>query len=191
MAYKLNIPDFYNRAKKHDFLRTNNFRVTQLNLGAKAQPLIGEDELLYAEGADLPGRKINNIPVEFDGIDFNVDGNASYPGSDSYKLVFRVDAAGNFRNKLEWLQRNIFNDQTATGNYWTSGDDAYIVLTTFSKGGDVLTSYRLVGASLKEIGAMKFEWSKSKGEICTVETTWSYHFYEIDAIGQALDQFGF
>lgn len=190
MAYKLNINDFYNRAKKYDFIRNVNFRVTAIELGAKGQPFIGEDELVYAEGASLPGRKINNVAVPFEGLDFNSDGTVSYPGSDAYKITFRVDAAGNFRNKLEWLQRQIFNDQTSTGNYWTASDDSYMSLTLLSKGGDTLTTYRLVGLSLKEIGNMEFKYAEGKGEIVTVETTWSYHFYEIDAIGQGLDQFG-
>lgn len=188
--YKLNIRDFYARAKEADFLRNVNARVTSFSLGNKGMPSFGEDELVYAEMATLPARKINNVPVPFLGLDFNVDGTVSYPGSDAYKITFRCDANGNFRNKLEWVQRQIFNDQTSTGNYWTSNEDAYIGITLFSKAGDPLVTYRLVGASLKEIGAMEFKFAEGKGEIVTVETTWSYHFYEIDAIGAVTNLFG-
>ena len=118
-----NITDFYRSVQKNDFARQFQFRVTQL-----ANTNFGEESLIYIETANLPGRAINNIQVPFMGLNFNVPGTASYPGSESYAVTFRCDQNYDIRAVLENATFNTFDDQTSSGNFNIARNSSVISL---------------------------------------------------------------
>jgi len=116
------IQSFYTAATKKDFARIFQFRVTEfpgISFGA-------DSHLLYVETATLPGRAINNVPVPYMGLQFNVPGNASYPGSNAYNVTFRMDADYDIRAALEASTFATFDDATSTGAYNIRGSSSDI-----------------------------------------------------------------
>jgi hypothetical protein len=110
MAINQNIQNFYTQAERGDFSRDFLFRVTALNLQGLT---LTDADLVYARAAKLPGRSITNIPVNYMGLQFNIPGNVTYPGAESYELEFYLDANSNLRNKFEYASRLVFDDATS------------------------------------------------------------------------------
>ena len=92
---KQNIQDFYRVAQERDFLRSFQFRI--LDVSNQGVPVLTQDDLVYATTASLPARSINTFSQAFMGLNFNVPGTASYPGSDGYALNFRSDSEATLR----------------------------------------------------------------------------------------------
>ena len=93
------IQDFYTQAQVKDFARTNLFRVLDISLGG-TDVEFGEEDMVYATTATLPGKSITTIPVPYMGLNFNVPGNVQYDGSDAYQINFRCDEKYDLRNKF-------------------------------------------------------------------------------------------
>jgi hypothetical protein len=172
-----NITDFYTKVQTHDFARQFQFRLNQLadtNFGETGN----NPYLIYVETATLPGRAINNIQVPFMGLNFNVPGTASYPGSDAWSVTFRCDQNYNILTKLEDVQRNVFNEQTSTGNYNIARSPNNIKLELLGKGGseDVLRTYTLWGAYVVSIGDLSYNIGDN-GTIQTVPVTLAYQYW--------------
>ena len=179
MAVNQNISKFYKSATDRDFSRDFLFRITQLKL-AGVEPLVDED-LVYLRTAALPGRAITNVPTPYMGLPFNIPGNATYPGSDSYKIEFYLDAKSTLRNFLERGSRELFNDITSTGNYTTPGNDSYIELQQLDKQLEPIKGgkYKLIGASLRTVDPIEYSIAEGNGKWVTIGATISYHFYTI------------
>jgi hypothetical protein len=170
-----NISDFYTVVQKQDFARQFQFRVSQL-----ANTNFAEDELVYLETANLPGRAINNIAVPFMGLQFNVPGTASYPGSDAWNVTFRCDQSYNIRAVLENATVNAFNDATSTGDYNIARSNSIITLDLLGKGGseDVIRQYNLIGAYVVSVGDIAYNIGDN-GSIVTVPATLAYQYWRV------------
>lgn len=179
MAIAQNISKFYKSATDRDFSRDFLFRITQLQL-AGVEALVDED-LVYLRAAALPGRAITNVATPYMGLPFNIPGNATYPGSDSYKISFYLDAQSSLRNFLERGSRELFNDLTSTGNYTTPGNDSYIELQQLDKQLEPIDGgkYKLIGASLRTVDPIEYSIAEGNGKWVTIDATISYHFYTI------------
>jgi len=175
MPVNQNIQNFYRVAASRDFSRDFLFRVTDLKLDGL--PAMNEEQLIYAKAASLPGRNITNVSVPFMGLPLNVPGNVTYPGSEGYSLNFFLDADSSLRNYFETASRNLFDDQSSTGAYGTPDDNSYITLAQLDKNLDIISKYKLIGASLRNINSIEYTMSAGTGQTVDVGVTIAYHFY--------------
>ena len=120
------IENFFTRAAQKQFSRDILFRVKQINIAGLQ--MNGEDDLIYARSAALPGRDIENKNVRYSGQNFNVPGVSNYPGSDSWSIDFYHDQNIEIRTKLEKASRLLFNNETTTGQICMPGPESYILL---------------------------------------------------------------
>jgi hypothetical protein len=179
------IQDFYRVSREREFARDFNFRILQINTGnavnQAGQPIIfNDDDLVYVKSATLPERAITNVPVPFMGLNFNLPGNATYPGSEGYSLTFYADAQSNIRQKFEEWSIFTFNDQNSTGQYLTPTPQSYITLVQLDNqmnripGGE----YKLIGVSPRSVGAISYNIAAGTGETVEFTTTLAYHYFQ-------------
>lgn len=173
------ITDFYTQAQTKDFARQFQFRVIQL-----ANTNFGEDSLIYIESGNLPGRAINNVQVPFMGLNFNVPGTASYPGSDGWTVQFRCDQDYNIRATLENASFNTFDDGTSGGDYNIPRNSSNIILNLIGKGGDnnVVRQYTLYGAYVVSLGDVSFNLGDN-GAIQVIPVTLAYQYWRVTKVG--------
>ena len=170
-----NIQNFYKTAADRDFSRDFLFRVTELNLAGV--PAMTEGQLIYAKTAALPGRNISNVAVPYMGLNLNVPGNVTYPGSDGYTITFYLDANSDLRTFFEQASRNLFDDQSSTGGYGTPDDNYYIVLSQLDKDLNQISQYRLIGASIRNVNDIAYTMAAGTGQTVEVTATFAYHYY--------------
>lgn len=175
MAINQDIQKFYSSAQTRDFSRDFLFRVTDIQL--QGLGTFTDADLVYVKGAALPGRNITNIAVPYMGLTFNVPGTATYPGSESYALKFYLDADSKFRNDFEAVSRALFNDDSSIGEYNTPNKDNYIQLDQLNKELNPIATYKLQGASLRNIDAIDYNIADGTGATVEINTTIAYHFY--------------
>lgn len=175
MAVNQNIQNFYRAAADRDFSRDFLFRVTQMQL--QGVPALDEGDLIYVRAAQLPGRNISNVAVPYMGLNLNIPGSVTYPGSDSYNISFYLDANSNLRNYFEQASRSLFDDQTSTGEYGTPDDDFFIQLAQLDKELEPVAEYKLIGASLRNISNIDYQIATGTGATVNIDATISYHFY--------------
>lgn len=168
-----NISDFYRVAQEKDFARQFQFRLVQL-----ANTNFGEDTLIYVETANLPGRAITNVQVPFMGLQFNVPGTATYPGSDAYNVTFRCDQDYNIRAVLENATFNTFDDGTSTGDYNIARNSSTIILNLLSKSTQTARQYTLYGAYVVSVGESTFNLGDA-GTVQTVPATLAYQYWRV------------
>ena len=95
------ISDFYRVATERDFSRDFQFRVLSIDPGGASSTTFDEDDLVYCTAGSLPARTITNVAVPYMGLQFNLPGNATYPGSEAYTLQFYCDQNSQIRQKLK------------------------------------------------------------------------------------------
>lgn len=176
------IQDFYRVAREREFTRDFNFRVLQINTGAAVnaagQPIVfDESDLVYVKTATLPERAITNVPVPYMGLNFNVPGNATYPGSESYSLTFYADAKSQLRQKFEDWSRYTFDDANSTGDYLTPKQSSYITLVQLDNKMLRVAEYTLVGVSPRSVGALSYNIAAGTGETVEFTATLAYHYF--------------
>lgn len=169
------IQNFYRVAADRDFSRDFLFRVTGMQL--QGVPALTDNDLVYVKTASLPGRNISNVTAPYMGLDFNIPGNVSYPGSEGYSLNFFLDADSEIRNYFEGASRALFDDTTSVGEYGTPDDDFYIQLAQLDKELEPISEYKLVGASLRSVDNIEYNISGGTGETVDVQATIAYHYY--------------
>jgi hypothetical protein len=171
----LGIMNFYDAAARNDFFRQNLFRITQLG-GTR----FTQDELLYATSTTLPQRAINNIPVPFMGLQFNVPGAAQYPNSAGWNVTFRVPQNLSIRRKLEDWTYSTFNDINSTGEYSIPNNTSsnIAVLSLLDKQGGIIRTYTLYGCYCVTVGEMQLNIT-SAGEISEIQATIAYQYWRL------------
>ena len=112
------------------------------------------------------------------GLQFNLPGNATYPGSEGYSLQFYCDQQSQIRQKFEDMSRDIFDDATSTGNYFAPRQSATINLVQLDTQLDEVAQYQLVGASVRNVGALDYTISSGSGQIVTFTATMAYHYFK-------------
>jgi hypothetical protein len=174
-----NISDFYRSVQQKDFARQFQFRLVQL-----ANTNFGEDTLIYVETATLPGRAITNVQVPFMGLQFNIPGTATYPGSESYAVTFRCDQDYNIRAALENATFNTFDDGTSTGDFNIARNSSVITMNLLNKSGSTVRQYTLYGAYVVSIGDLSYNLGDG-GTIQTVPTTLAYQYWRVTTTGSS------
>lgn len=180
--FKINqdIRQFYRQAETRDFTRDFLFRVNHAVLAGPrpgSNIVIDEADMLYCKTGQLPARSITNVAVPYMGLNFNIPGNATYPGSDGYNLTWYLDSKAKLRSLLEAASRNVFNDETSTGNYNTPTSEHYIEMVQLEKDLKPMMTYRLFGASIRNIDNISYQIAEGTGQTVELNTTISYHFY--------------
>jgi hypothetical protein len=177
-SIKQAIQDFYTSSQTMDFARDFSLRVLSINPGDSA-PEISFDsgDLVYIKTASLPARQITNVAVPYMGLPFNVPGNATYPGSDAYELVFYADENSAIREIYENWSRDVFDDATSTGNYFMPRTDSTITLVQVDQQMDPLAQYKLVGVSVRNVGALQYKIAEGTGQTIEFPATVSYHYW--------------
>jgi len=170
------IQDFFTRAASRQFSRDFLFRVKQIDLVGGVR-FDGEDELVYARTAALPGRNIENKTVNYFGQDFQVPGRATYPGAEGYTVNFYHDEDCQLRTKLEAASRVVFNNETSLGQYGMPGNESVINLVQIDKELNDVRNIELVGASIREISPVEYDIAGGTGEVLNFDVTFAYHFY--------------
>ena len=185
----IDINTFYNIARQKQFSRDIFMRVRQISLPGLF--LDGDNDLVYARTATVPGRDITNKNLRFGGQNFNLNGTAEYPGSESYSIEFYCDQDLELRRKLEAASRTAFNNETTSGVMCLSGPENYIILDVLKmscgpstgsgvsgSGYSVAQSVKLVGASIRNVGELSYTIADGTGDVVNFTSTFSYHYYE-------------
>ena len=168
-----NISDFYTAAAANDFARQFQFRIGAWSVGGTS---LLEEDLVYLETATLPARAINNIPVPFMGLQFNVPGTASYPGSDGWAVTFRCDENYNIRETLEKISEDTFSISDSSGDYNIAGIASKVTLELLGKNTKAIKTYDLVGVYVVNVGEMSYNLGDN-GTIQTVPATLAYQYW--------------
>ena len=178
MPNEQTIGKFYSQVQNVDFARQFQFRVNTLaNTNFK-------DQLVYLETANLPGRSITNVQVPFMGLQFNVPGTATYPGSDAWNVTFRCDQNYNIRQVLEAATFLTFDDSDSTGDYNIARNSSIIEILLLNKVMEPIRSYKLFGAYVTNVGEATYNLGDS-GTIQTVNATLAYQYWRIATSGLA------
>ena len=176
------IQDFFTKAATKQFSRDFLFRVTQIDLIGGIS-FNGEDELVYARTANLPGRNITNQTVNYFGQQFQVPGRSTYANAEGYSIEFYHDENCELRTKMEKASRAVFNNETSLGSYGMPGEESIINLVQIDKTLNPVRKIELVGASIREIGDIEYSIAEGEGAILNFSTTFAYHFYRDFAKG--------
>jgi len=177
MAYT--IQDFYRTASSKDFARLFQFRVTQFGNIA-----FSNDQLTYIETAALPGRTINNIQVPYMGLQFNLPGTVSYPGSAGYQVTFRCDESYDIRAALEAQTFATFDEQTSSGDYSLPKSNSNLVMELVDKEFKTKRVYTLFGCYVQAMADTQYD-IKDNGAIASVQCTLAYQFWRSGPDGSA------
>jgi hypothetical protein len=169
------IQNFYQTAYKKDFARKNLFRVISIETGV-AGLTFDDSDLVYVTTTSLPKRDINNIPVKYMGLQFNVPGTASYTGSEGWNVTFRMPQDLSIRRKFEAWSRVMFDDATSTGLYELK-NAGNVTLALMGKGGLPIRTYKLVGAYCKSLGDYALDVTDG-GSVVEQVATLAYQYWE-------------
>jgi hypothetical protein len=171
------IDNFMTKALDKQFARDFLFRVT--NITIVGTTLTGPDDLIYARSAALPGRAIENKIANYSGQQFNVPGKSTYTNSESYSIEFYHDEKIDLRKKLEKASRAVFNNEDPMGgDFRLPGKGDIITLSVLDRSFKETTKIELVGASIRDIGAITHNIADGTGDILTFPVTFSYHYYK-------------
>jgi len=176
------IQDFYRVAAGREFARDFNFRVLSISTGGATDASgavisFGDDDLVYAKTATLPERAITNVPVPYMGLNFNLPGNATYPGSEAYSLVFYADSKSKLRQKFEDWSRYTFDDANSTGEYLTPKATSVISLLQLDNKMNRVAQYNLIGCSPRSVGALTYSMAAGTGQTIEFTATMAYHYF--------------
>lgn len=175
------IQDFYTQITSKDFARQHQFRIGDWRVDNTTA--ITEDDYVYLETATLPGRAINNVAVPFMGMNFNVPGTASYPGSDAYAVTFRCDSAYDLRAKLEAATFKTFNDNNSTANY-SINSNSKLTIKLLGKDMKTVRIYDLYGVWVVSVGDLSYNMGDN-GTIQTVPVTLAYQYWRPTVAGNS------
>ena len=165
------IQDFFRVAQERGFSRDFMMKVRAIG-----NTSFDEDDFVYITTKSLPSRSITNQPVPYMGLNFNVPGTVTYPGSDAWNIVFRNDAKGLLRSKLEaWQTNEVFDDEKV------------IQLDLVNDKNVTLNTYRLYGAYIKDLGTIDYD-QAGAGAPTTFTAVLAYHYWRhADANAKTVD----
>ena len=172
------ISNFYDQIVAHDLSRDFQFRVLRLGPDKYDANIVGNDKIVYMTTATLPGRTVANKTLSYMGLQFNVPGAASYPGSDSWSVQFRVPQDFGIRNTLEQWSFDTFSDETSRGDYHVPCPDHTIELGLLNNRGKVIRQYRLFGVYLRELGAIDYDVTGDGAER-TFDAQFAYQYWRL------------
>lgn len=181
------IKKFFDQASRRDFARDFLFRVTSISLRNGAFSM-GVDDLVYAKTAKLPTRQIENIATPYMGLDFNLPGRAKYGDSSAYTIEFYCDAEASLHKRLLSETREVFNDANSTGDYKIADENSTIVLHQLDKNLVAFREYKLIGASIRDCGALEGKISDGTGAVVSFSAQFAYHYFITSVPGNTQEE---
>lgn len=169
------IAKFFESAVQREFSRDFLFRIASIQFAGGA--VFNEDELVYVRSGVLPQRTITNVVAPYMGLEFNLDGSVKYTGSDAYVLDLYCDAGSDVRNKFIEETRRLFNEETSTGDFGVPTRGSVVTLVQLDKALNPVNTYKLIGASVRNVGEMNYTIAEGVGNVVNFEVTLSYHFW--------------
>jgi len=125
----------------------------------------------------LPARAIGGVQAKYMGLNFNLPGLASYPGSENYQISFYAAANSALRRKFEQWSRDTFNDANSTGNYLTPTQNSTIDLIQLDNNFEKIHQYQLVGVSCRNLGDIAYTMSDGGGAVMSFTVSLAYHYW--------------
>jgi len=181
------IVDFYEQAILQDFSRKYQMRV--IGIGGR----VGPEHNVFITSANLPGYAINNVATPFMGMQFNIPGNATFPGSDAWDVTFRCDLNFDIHRIFDEWQRDIFNAvpdanitdiSSSTGYYHIPDSNQTIRLGIHDRDGVFYRKYSLIGCYPKTVGAIQYD-QTAGGEVQLLTVTLAYQYWILEQISNA------
>lgn len=169
------------------------FRASLVNDGARASlfdvvmnlpPVVGfaaiDQEIVFkARATSLPGDNINSISVPYFGREIKVAGTRTFP---DWSFTVINDENFRIRNNLElWMSginshvNNLRNPALASSFTYTA--DATV--RQFSKTGQIIKTYTMVGCFPIDVGAIDLDWA-SGDQIEEFPVTFAYQYWISD-----------
>lgn len=156
-------------------------RPSLFNVEVSLPPEIGVDPIsldkfrFVCRGSQLPPSIVAAIPVPYFGRNIKVAGQREFPDW-GISVMNDEDFAvrGMFEKWSNAINRhvsNVRNDQLATENY-----KADMIVNQYSKDGDLIRAYRIVGAFPTMIGPMQLDW-EAANQIQMFEVTIAYDYW--------------
>ena len=182
----MGIGGFYTQAVSRDFSRDFQMRVVSIGPG-----VLNENDNVYITTAALPGYQLANQVVPYMGMNFNIPGAGSFPGSEGWNVVFRCDQQLNIREKLITWQKTIFNSfpSTAgesTGAYGPKYTESVAELTVFDRDGNEARGMKLIGIYPVTIGDIDGYTHEGTGAPVTITATLAYQWWEPYSAGPVI-----
>lgn len=171
------IENFMEKASTRQFARDFLFRISQIKIAGIE--FAGDTDLLYAKSATLPGRAIENKTVNYVGQQFNVPGKSTYTNSESYSIDFYHEESIDLRKKFDTASRNVFDNEESMGDIRMPGEGDIITLNVLDRSLVETSTIELIGASIRDIGAITHNIAEGTGDVLSFPVTFSYHFYRI------------
>lgn len=173
------ITNAYEVWKDHDFSRKFQFRLISMD-GCpdyvKTELLdkpTGLGGWLYWNSASIPGRKITDMPLKYQGFTFHVPGPVEYSGS--WKVDFKVPGDFLVRNALERWSFETYNEETSCGNFSIPCPSSTIDIGLIDNKCRIIRQYRLVGVYPSDIGEISYD--QTSTEIASFPMTWAYQWW--------------
>jgi hypothetical protein len=117
------------------------------------------------------------------GLQFNVPGTATYPGSDAWNVSFRCDQNYDIRAVLENATFNTFDDSISTGDYNIARRGSVVTIQLLGKNPETtIRQYNLIGAYVVSVGDSTYNLTDN-GTIVTVPATIAYQYWRVTKIG--------
>ena len=113
------------------------------------------------------------------GLNFNIPGTATYPGSEAWDVTFYADSNSQIRQKFEQWTRDTFDDATSTGNYFTPNQTSVIDLVQLDNQLNRVQQYQLVGVSPRQVGALTYNIATGTGDTIEFTATLAFHYYKL------------
>jgi len=110
------------------------------------------------------------------GLQFNVPGTVSYPGSTGYAITFRCDQNYDLRAALEAATFNSFDEATSTGQYSLPGINNTLTMELLDKKMNPIRYYTLYGVYVQALADTAYD-IKDTGAIATINATLAYQFW--------------
>lgn len=176
MANNQTIQKFYTTAAQRDFARIFQFR-----LNSFGNVNFGPEHLTYVETAALPGRSITNVPVPYMGLQFNVPGTVTYPGSTGYAVTFRCDQAYDLRAALEAATFNTFDEATSTGDFSIPSPGSVLTMELLDKQMNPVRYYTLYGVYVQSLADAGYD-IKDTGTVQSINATLAYQYWRSGSV---------
>lgn len=172
------IQDFYFNAQRRGFARDYQLRVAQIG-----GTVFNDSDLVFVKTATLPSRTIQVHEVPFQGLKFNVPGNATYEGSSSWQVTFHATQDYGIRNELERLSLATMDDQKSgpvgrggVGNLSLPGSERQIQLDLVNDKLQVIRTYYLVGCFVVDVGEVQYDLAGA-GAPLEIKATLAYQYW--------------
>ena len=168
------IASFYRVAAARDFSR--DFQLRVMDIQYLGNPILTQDDLVYARTASLPDRQISVQDIPYLGLNFNVPGSVTYPGNKEYKIEFYSDEELTIRTRLYNWNLAIFNDATSNGNY-SINPSSKITLALLDMTGNITQQFILHGVYAVNVGTVEYNMAEGTGKVVTLPATFAYQFW--------------